>query len=270
MYRARFLFFGTGYYDYDQPHNPPIPGLEDFGGQVVHPQFWPESLDYAGKKVVVIGSGATAISLVPALAEQAAHVTMLQRSPTYMASMSAVPAFTQGIRNMLPRKMSHQIVRTLNAWVHYLTYVFFRKAPNMGRKVIRDRNKARLPHGYPIDVHFNPRYRPWDQRMCLVLDGDLFEDISAGRVEVVTDHIDHVDPHRHRVEVGRAGGRRHHRHRDGGADAAGTRRDRTQHRRAARRPPPIASSTRSTSSRRCRIWRGVSATPTPRGHYGPT
>ncbi len=193
VYRARFLFFGTGYYDYDQPHNPPIPGMADFGGQVVHPQFWPESLDYAGKKVVVIGSGATAISLVPALAERAAHVTMLQRSPTYMASMSAVPAFTQGIRNILPRKISHQIVRTLNAWVHYLTYVFFRKAPNMGRKVIRDRNKARLPHGYPIDVHFNPRYRPWDQRMCLVLDGDLFEDISAGRVEVITDHIDHVD-----------------------------------------------------------------------------
>ena len=192
-YRCRFLFFGTGYYNYDQPYTPQFPGIEDFSGTVVHPQFWPEDLGYAGKRVVVIGSGATAISLVPALAETAEHVTMLQRSPTYMMSMAAVPKPTEAVRKVLPRKISHQVVRFRNAWMHYLFYVFFRTLPKVGRKLIRHNTIAALPAGYPVDVHFKPRYNPWDQRMCLVLDGDLFEDISAGRAAVVTDHIDHVD-----------------------------------------------------------------------------
>jgi cation diffusion facilitator CzcD-associated flavoprotein CzcO len=192
-YRARFLFFGTGYYSYDEPHTPQFPGIGDFGGKVVHPQFWPEFLDYTGKKIVVIGSGATAISLVPALAQQAAHVTVVQRSPTYMASAPVVPKAMQTVRNMLPRKLSHRVVRFRNAWLHYLSYVFFRKAPERGRQLIRSRTIARLPEGYPVDVHFKPRYRPWDQRMCLVLDGDLFEHISAGRVDMVTDRIEAVD-----------------------------------------------------------------------------
>ena len=192
-YRARFLFCGTGYYSYDQPYTPEFPGIDAFGGQVVHPQFWPEGLDYSGKRVVVIGSGATAISLIPALAQQAAHVTMLQRSPTYMMSMPRVDPMVDFIRNVLPRKLSHAIVRFRNAIFHYLTYFMFRKAPRFGRWLIRNRTIAALPPGYAVDVHFKPRYNPWDQRMCLVLDHDLFENIASGRADVVTDHVDHFD-----------------------------------------------------------------------------
>ncbi|MGU3650220.1 flavin-containing monooxygenase [Mycolicibacterium sp. A43C] len=192
-HRCRFLFFGTGYYNYDEPYTPEFPGIENFAGTVVHPQFWPEDLDHAGKRIVVIGSGATAISLVPALSATAGHVTMLQRSPTYMMSMPAVPKPTEAVRRMLPRKIAHQVVRFRNAWMHYFIYVFFRSMPKLGRKLIRQTTISALPSGYPVDVHFKPRYDPWDQRMCLVRDGDLFEDISAGRADVVTDHIDHVD-----------------------------------------------------------------------------
>lgn len=192
-YRARFVFFGTGYYNYDEPYTPEFPGIENFRGEVAHPQFWPEALDYTGKRVVVIGSGATAISLIPALAEQAGHVTMLQRSPTYMMSMARIDPMVQGIRKILPRKLSHQVVRFRNAMIHVLMYFVFRKAPTFGRWLIRNRTIAALPEGYPVDVHFKPRYNPWDQRMCLVLDKDLFAHISTGRAEVVTDHIDHVD-----------------------------------------------------------------------------
>ena len=193
LYRARFLFFGTGYYSYDDPYQPKFPGIERFGGDVVHPQFWPEDLDYSGKRVVVIGSGATAISLIPALAQKAAHVTMLQRSPTYMMSMARIDPMVDFIRKILPRKLSHSVVRVRNAAFHIMTYFMFRKAPNFGRKLIRSRAKAALPAGYDVDVHFKPRYNPWDQRMCLILDDDLFEQIKHGRAEVVTDTIDHVD-----------------------------------------------------------------------------
>ena len=193
LYRGRFLFCGTGYYDYDEPYTPEFPGVEDFAGDVVHPQFWPESLDHAGKRVVVIGSGATAISLVPALAETAAHVTMLQRSPTYMMSMARIDPMVQAIRKVLPLKVANAIVRFRNAFIHVGTYFMFRKLPKFGRWLIRNRTVAALPKGYDVDVHFKPRYNPWDQRMCLVLDGDIFEHISEGRAEMVTDHVDHVD-----------------------------------------------------------------------------
>ena len=193
LFRGRFLFCGTGYYDYDAPYSPEIPGLDRFAGEVAHPQFWPESLDYTGKRVVVIGSGATAISLVPALSEKAAHVTMLQRSPTYMMSMARVDPMVQAIRKVLPRKLANRLVRFRNAFIHIVTYVIARKAPRFTRWVIRNRTIAALPKGYDVDVHFKPRYKPWDQRMCLILDKDLFGHIGAGRAEVVTDHIDHVD-----------------------------------------------------------------------------
>ncbi|MCZ8381172.1 NAD(P)/FAD-dependent oxidoreductase [Mycobacterium sp. CPCC 205372] len=193
QYRGRFLFCGTGYYNYDEPYAPEFPGVEQFGGEVVHPQFWPENLDYSGKRVVVIGSGATAISLIPALAKDAAHVTMLQRSPTYMMSMARIDPMVDFIRKLLPPKLAHPVVRLRNAVFHVLTYFMFRKAPKFGRKLIRNRTMAALPPDYEVDVHFNPRYNPWDQRMCLVLDHDLFEHISDGRAEVVTDHIDHID-----------------------------------------------------------------------------
>ncbi|MDX1888735.1 NAD(P)/FAD-dependent oxidoreductase [Mycolicibacterium sp. 050158] len=193
LYRGRFLFCGTGYYDYDEPYLPHFPGIEDFTGEVVHPQFWPESLDYTGKRVVVIGSGATAISLVPALAKKAAHVTMLQRSPTYMMSMARIDPMVQAIRKVLPDKLSHAVVRARNAAFSVLSYFLFRAAPKFGRWLIRNRTIAALPEGYDVDLHFKPRYDPWDQRMCLVLDHDLFDHIGDGRAEVVTDHIDHVD-----------------------------------------------------------------------------
>ncbi|GJF11570.1 monooxygenase flavin-binding family protein [Mycolicibacterium cyprinidarum] len=192
-YRARFLFFGTGYYSYDDPHQPEFPGMDRFGGDVVHPQFWPEDLDYAGKRVVVIGSGATAISLLPALAEKAAHVTMLQRSPTYMMSMPRIDPMVNFIRKLLPARLSHSVVRFRNAAFHVLTYFMFRKAPRFGRRLIRSRTMAALPQGYDVDVHFKPKYDPWDQRMCLILDHDLFNQISEGRAEVVTGDIDHID-----------------------------------------------------------------------------
>lgn len=193
VHRARFVFFGTGYYSYDEPYRPEIAGLDTFGGPVVHPQFWPTDLEHGGQRVVVIGSGATAISLIPALARTAAHVTMLQRSPTYMMSMPRIDPMVDALRKVLPRKLSHAIVRVRNALFHILTYFFCRMAPRVARAVIRNRTKAALPAGYDIDLHFKPRYNPWDQRMCLVLDHDLFDEVSSGRAEVVTDTIDHVD-----------------------------------------------------------------------------
>ncbi|BBY28815.1 flavin-containing monooxygenase [Mycolicibacterium sediminis] len=193
LYRGRFLFFGTGYYNYDDPYTPEFPGIERFGGNVVHPQFWPEDLDHSGKRVVVIGSGATSISLIPALAKTAAHVTMLQRSPTYMMSMARIDPMVDAIRKLLPRKVSHSVVRFRNALFHVLSYFMFRKAPRFGRWLVRNRTIAALPKGYDVDTHFKPRYDPWDQRMCLILDHDLFNQIGEGRAEIVTDHVDHFD-----------------------------------------------------------------------------
>jgi cation diffusion facilitator CzcD-associated flavoprotein CzcO len=192
-YRSRFVFFGTGYYNYDEPYRPEFPGIEDFTGEVVHPQFWPESLDYTGKKVVVIGSGATAISLIPSLTEKAAKVTMLQRSPTYILSIPRINPVVQTIRKALPRRAAHTAVRWYNAMVTVLVYMVARKAPGFSKWLIRTIASRRLPEGYPVDVHFKPRYDPWDQRLCLILDDDLYNGISDGHVDVVTDHIDSFD-----------------------------------------------------------------------------
>jgi cation diffusion facilitator CzcD-associated flavoprotein CzcO len=192
-YRGRFVFFGTGYYNYDEGYTPEFPGLGNFGGEVVHPQFWPESLDYAGKKVVVIGSGATAISLVPAMAKTADLVTMLQRSPTYMMSQPRIDPMVAAIRKLLPRKIAHRLVWFRNVLISVLSYNLMRKYPEGARRLLRGRAVAALPPGYPVDVHFKPRYDPWDQRLCAVLDRDIFEAISEGRARVVTDHIDHFD-----------------------------------------------------------------------------
>lgn len=191
--RSRFVFFGSGYYNYDDGYTPDFPGIADFDGPVVHPQFWPSGLDYANRTMVVIGSGATAISLVPALAESAAHVTMLQRSPTYLFPGSRVNPLMDFIRKWLPLRLSHRIVRFLAAALEAVVWVFARKTPNLARAFIRSQNAKQLPAGYPVDIHFKPRYNPWDQRLCLVADGDLFNAISDGRAEVITDHIDHFD-----------------------------------------------------------------------------
>jgi cation diffusion facilitator CzcD-associated flavoprotein CzcO len=192
-YRGRFLFFGTGYYNYDEPYRPEFPGIEDFTGDVVHPQHWPESLDYRDKRIVVIGSGATAISLIPSLTDTAAHVTMLQRSPTYILSMPRINPVVQAIRKVLPRRPAHVLVRWYNTMVTVLVYLIARKSPRFSKWLIRTMAKRSLPEGYPVDVHFKPRYNPWDQRMCLILDNDLYTEIAEGKVEMVTDHIHHVD-----------------------------------------------------------------------------
>ncbi|OBK74300.1 NAD(P)/FAD-dependent oxidoreductase [Mycobacterium sp. 1274761.0] len=192
-YRGRFLFFGTGYYNYDEPYKPEFPGIEDFRGEVVHPQFWPESLDYTGKRVVVIGSGATAMSMIPSLTEKAGHVTMLQRSPTYLLSSPRVHPIVQGIRRVLPTSAAYRVVRWFNAGFVMLVYALSRKTPGLIRWMLRRNAESNLPDGYPVDLHFKPKYDPWDQRMCLILDNDVYGAISAGRADVVTDHIDHFD-----------------------------------------------------------------------------
>src|SRR3954453_20976847 len=192
-YRGRFLFFGTGYYNYDEPYRPEFPGLQDFSGPVVHPQQWPESLDYAGKNVLVIGSGATAVSMIPSLTEKARHVTMLQRSPSYLLSMPRIHPVVQAIRKVLPLKAANHAVRLYNTFFTVMTYVVARKAPRFSRWLIRSLAKKSLPEDYPVDIHFKPRYDPWDQRLCLILDNDLYTAGGEGRAEVVTDTIDHMD-----------------------------------------------------------------------------
>lgn len=192
-YRGRFVFFGSGYYNYDNPHDPDFPGIDSYQGTVVHAQHWPEDLDYSGKKVVVIGSGATAVSLAPALARDASHVTMLQRSPGYLFSMPRVARWMQPIRKLLPNKVSYAIVRAVSVSWEKVNWALSRGLPSGMKKIVRWQNTKMLPAGYPVDRDFKPRYNPWDQRMCLVADGDVFEEINNGRLEVVTDHIDHFD-----------------------------------------------------------------------------
>ena len=192
-YRSRFVFFGSGYYNYDEPYSPDLPGIESFAGRVVHAQHWPDDLDYAGKNVVVIGSGATAVSLVPALARKAGHVTMLQRSPSYLFPMQRVNRAFSALRTLTPNRLSYNAIRAWAMSFEKVLWMIARTFPESVRKYVRWQNVRRLPTGYPVDVDFKPRYKPWDERMCLVADGDVFEEISRGRLDVVTDHIDHID-----------------------------------------------------------------------------
>lgn len=187
---ANFLWACSGYYNYDEGYTPHFEGRERFRGQIVHPQAWPEDLDYEGKKVVVIGSGATAVTLVPAMAESGAgHVTMLQRSPTYILSLPAKDAFASVARKALGQRLSYGITRWKNIGVSTAIFQLSQRRPQMMRGFIRKENTKLLPAGYDVDTHFKPVYDPWDQRLCLVPDGDLFESIKAGRAEVVTDRI---------------------------------------------------------------------------------
>ncbi|MGV1047531.1 MAG: flavin-containing monooxygenase [Solirubrobacterales bacterium] len=184
-----FLFMCSGYYRYDQGYTPEFPGIERFGGEVVHPQHWPEDLDYAGKRVVVIGSGATAMTLVPAMAEDAAKVTMLQRSPTYVVSMPGEDRIANGLRRWLPERWAYTIVRWKNVTLQGLSYRLSRRRPELMKKLLRRGVIRALPPGYDVDTHFKPTYDPWDQRLCLVPDADLFRALSDGSAEIVTDRI---------------------------------------------------------------------------------
>jgi monooxygenase len=188
---AAFLWACSGYYDYDRPYQPELPGIARFAGPVVHPQHWPEDLDTAGRRVVVVGSGATAMTLVPALADAGAgHVTMLQRSPTYVLSLPAVDPVAQVLRRWLPERTSYWLTRWKNIGVAIASFQLSQRAPRVAKRFIRSSVAKQLPEGYPVDVHFKPTYDPWDQRLCLVPDGDLFRTIREGRVDVVTDTID--------------------------------------------------------------------------------
>jgi len=185
-----FLFTCTGYYRYDEGYTPAFGGIERFGGQIAHPQFWTDDIDYDGKRVVVIGSGATAVTLIPVVAERAAHVTMLQRSPSYVISLPASDPFAGLLGRILPTRLAYSIVRWKNVRLALAIYGLSRRRPATMRRLIRKLHESRLPAGFDIDTHFNPSYEPWDQRMCVAPDGDLFDAIRAGRVSVVTDRIE--------------------------------------------------------------------------------
>jgi monooxygenase len=185
-----FLFSCSGYYRYDQGYLPDFPGMDDFAGTIVHPQFWPDDLDCAGKRIVVIGSGATAVTLIPALAERAEHVTMLQRSPSYITALPAKDPVANLLRRRLPARLAAPAVRWFKALTTQAFYRLRQRRPELVKRLLRKGVERQLPPGYDIDTHFTPRYNPWDQRLCLVPNGDLFKAISAGAASVVTDHVD--------------------------------------------------------------------------------
>ena len=187
---AGFIFSCSGYYRYDHGYLPDFEGMDRFEGTLVHPQQWPEDLDFAGKRIVVIGSGATAVTLVPSLAEQAAHVTMLQRSPSYIASIPASNPAANLLRKVLPMRLAGPIVRWVLALGTQALYQASKRWPERVKWVLRKGVERQLPAGYDIDTHFTPSYDPWDQRLCIVPDGDLFRAIREGRASVVTDHIE--------------------------------------------------------------------------------
>jgi cation diffusion facilitator CzcD-associated flavoprotein CzcO len=193
-YTCSFLYACTGYYNYDAGYEVPFPGLDSFEGTVVHPQHWPQGLDYTGKRVVVIGSGATAVTLVPAMAPDAAHVTMLQRTPSYVASRPAHDAFSDKLRAVLPEKLAHRLIRTKNVAFSTATYAALRSFPAHAAWLLNSTVAKQLPAHIPADPHFIPPYKPWDQRLCLVPDADLFEALRAGTASVVTDEIETFTP----------------------------------------------------------------------------
>ncbi len=186
---CRWLFSAAGYYRYDEGHTPYFEGAEQFKGRIIHPQHWPDSLDYSGKRVLVIGSGATAVTLVPAMAHKAAHVTMLQRTPTYVLSLPSADAIANALRKVLPDRWAYALTRRKNIALSRWIWRFCQRRPETARRMIRFLTRTALPKGYPVDEHFNPPYKPWDQRLCIVPDGDLFQAISAGKASVVTDRI---------------------------------------------------------------------------------
>ena len=188
-FTCSFLFMCSGYYDYARGYTPDWPGLEQYRGQLVHPQQWPEQLDYAGKRVVVIGSGATAVTLVPALAQRAEHVTMLQRSPTYVVSRPSSDRAADWLRRYLPRRLAYALVRWKNVLLGQLFYSLARRRPAATGRSLVALVQRELGPEYDVATHFTPRYNPWDQRLCLVPDADLFAAIRSGAASVVTDEI---------------------------------------------------------------------------------
>ncbi len=189
-YTASYLFMCSGYYSYKEGYTPHFEGRDRFRGSIVHPQEWPADLDYTGKRVVVIGSGATAMTIVPAMADSAAHVTMIQRSPTYVVSRPDNDAISDALRKFLPEKIAYAVTRKKNTVLGSFFYNRTRTQPDKVRAKILGGVRKALGPDYDVDTHFTPRYDPWDQRMCLIPNGDLFRAINSGKASVVTDHID--------------------------------------------------------------------------------
>ncbi len=188
--QTRFLFMCSGYYNYDQGYRPDFPGEDAFAGPIIHPQHWPQDLDYAGKRVIIIGSGATAITLAPTLAQGGARVTVLQRSPTYVISRPEEDGLANRLRKVLPAGWTHGIVRWKNILMQMLLYQVSKRRPAVAKRYLLAGIRAQLGPDYDIKKHFQPSYNPWDQRVCLVPNGDFFKAIRNGGVTMVTDHID--------------------------------------------------------------------------------
>ena len=189
-FKCSFLYLCSGYYDYEQGYSPAWPGIEHFKGCLVHPQQWPPELDYEGKRVIIIGSGATAVTLVPAMAKLAAHVTMLQRSPTYVVSLPSEDPIANWLRRHLPARLAYELARWKNVLSMTFYYSLMRRQPEKAKKNLIDLVRAELGPDFDVGTHFTPHYNPWDQRLCFVPDGDLFAAIKQGKASVETDNIE--------------------------------------------------------------------------------
>ncbi len=199
---CRFLMMCSGYYRYDRGYTPDFPGVEQFQGAIIHPQKWPEGLDYTGKRVVVIGSGATAVTLVPAMAKTAAHVTMLQRSPSYMVALPSADIIANTLRRFLPEQAVYTLTRLKNTLMGMVIYQLSQRRPELVKRFIKAQLRKALGPEFDIDRHFTPPYNPWDQRMCLLPDGDLLVALRDRRAAIVTDHIDTFTPTGIRLKSG--------------------------------------------------------------------
>ena len=193
-YTCDFLYLCGGYYDYAEAFEPDFAGRADFRGRIVHPQFWPEGLDYSGKKIVVVGSGATAVTIVPAMSATAEHVTMLQRSPSYIASLPGRDGFANAMHRWFPAPIAHRLARVKSVFLSWAFFQLCRRRPALAKKLLRAGVAKSLPSDFDVDTHFKPRYEPWDERVCFARDDDLFSAISGGRASMVTDQVKRFVP----------------------------------------------------------------------------
>ena len=189
IYHSRFLFSCTGYYNYDEGYTPDYNGIENYEGEIIHPQHWPENLDYKNKRVVVIGSGATAVTIVPEMADETSEITMLQRSPTYVGAFPNKDKYAELFKKYFPKKIAHKLIRFKNIFVQILFFQACKIWPNYMKKLLVKAAQRKLGN-FPAKPHFEPNYNPWDQRFCVAPDGDLFRAIREGKANVITDKID--------------------------------------------------------------------------------
>ncbi|MGN5765184.1 flavin-containing monooxygenase [Acinetobacter calcoaceticus] len=189
-FRSKFLIMSTGYYDYNSGYTPDFKGVEEFEGQIIHPQHWPENLNYKNKKVIVIGSGATAVTLMPAMAKDVEHITMLQRSPSYVMAVPSEDPIANTLNKILPSQRAFDLIRRKNITLTRAVYKLSRQFPGFMRQLLIGDVRRKLPKEFDVSTHFSPKYNPWDERLCVVPDGDMFKAISSGKASVVTDHIE--------------------------------------------------------------------------------